>query len=406
MPGFNLGDSIPLSRISLRGANLIEADMSQADLTEANLSLADLTEADLSQADLIQASMDGADLAEAEVWDADLSYANLWLADLTEAELHHTDLTEADLYKADLTEADLQEANLTETFLWKADLTETILRKSDMTGAYLQSGNLSEADLSNADLTEADLSRTDLTEANLQDADLTDADLERAKLIGVNLFDANLTRIRPYGARFTGVQINNETDFYTDKSEYARWWHRGPFSPPPRCGYDSAVIEDQNGADADLTKAADTYKQFEKLASDNTLPVKESSMFILRQDIQRKRHRLQRAHIQHVIALISGGVFRYGESLARIFTWALLLVFGYAAAYDKLDLIVTQSGEPVSGFVDALYFSTLTFTALGLGDFKPDPSIQLARALVTSQAVLGAILIAIFVFVLGRRAAR
>ncbi|RKS75146.1 ion channel [Haloarcula quadrata] len=86
--------------------------------------------------------------------------------------------------------------------------------------------------------------------------------------------------------------------------------------------------------------------------------------------------------------------------------WAFLFVFGYATAYDRYDLIVTQNGAPVNSFVDALYFSTLTFTTLGLGDFKPDPTVQLARVLVTSQAALGAILIAIFVFVLGRRAAR
>ena len=60
----------------------------------------------------------------------------------------------------------------------------------------------------------------------------------------------------------------------------------------------------------------------------------------------------------------------------------------------------------LDSFFDALYFSTLTFTTLGLGDFQPAPAAQLGRALVLLEAVMGAVLIATFVFVLGRRAAR
>lgn len=85
---------------------------------------------------------------------------------------------------------------------------------------------------------------------------------------------------------------------------------------------------------------------------------------------------------------------------------AIVIILIYAAVYARFDLIIKSEGEFIQSTVDAVYFSTLTFTTLGLGDFQPFPSSELARGLVTTQAAIGAILIAIFVFVLGRRAAK
>ncbi|WP_411718551.1 ion channel [Natronomonas sp.] len=56
-------------------------------------------------------------------------------------------------------------------------------------------------------------------------------------------------------------------------------------------------------------------------------------------------------------------------------------------------------------FGDSIYNSTLTFTALGFGDLQPVGFGRVSTAIETS---LGAVLLAflVFVFILGRRAAR
>lgn len=60
-------------------------------------------------------------------------------------------------------------------------------------------------------------------------------------------------------------------------------------------------------------------------------------------------------------------------------------------------------GDP-SVLWESLYYSTLTFTALGFGDFRPiDAFGQMFTVIETS---FGALLLALLVFVLGRRAAR
>jgi len=386
--------------ISLRNTALRETDFSGADLEDIDLTNADLTGASLSRADLTN---------------ADLTGASLSVADLTGAYLS-ADLTGAYLFDANLAGAFLSDANLTGASLSNANLTGASLSNANLTDAYLFSANPTDAYLKEADLTDADLRNADLTDADLSGADLTDANLERATLVGVNLFDAKLTNITPYGARIEAVQINDGTIFQANRSDYQRWWQRGLLGPPPRCGYDPAVEQPEQAADTDreklLTKAADTYRQFEEIVRQNAQPSLQSSMFVLRQDMQRKRYRERGQYGQAVVNRLFRILFKHGESFGRVLLSAGAIILLFAGVYWQGDLILANPDAAAAdqmyldSFFDALYFSTLTFTTLGLGDFQPAPAAQLGRALVLLEAVMGAVLIATFVFVLGRRAAR
>lgn len=382
---------------------------------QTNLSNIKLREAELSDARLHDADLSGSNLGRANLnniylYGANLSDANLVGANLSDANLAEANLNNATLFGADLNDAFISGATLRYSWLGKCDMSETNLTESDLTGAGIIKTDLKNSDLRGADLTNANLNMSDLTDVRLSNSNLTNAKLERATLIGVNLFDADLTGLQPYGARLTGVQINDRTKFDTNREEYSTAREELLFGSQVTCGYHRKLREN---ADLDLerqkellAKSADTYRQFEELARNNTLPSLQSSMFVRRQDMQRSRHKIRDDHLEWAFAGISRALFKYGESLGRIFTWAIGLIVVYAVIYDLFDLIVDSDGKFVHSFVDALYFSTLTFTTLGLGDFQPNPVSQLARLLVTSQAALGAILIAIFVFVLGRRAAR
>lgn len=72
-----------------------------------------------------------------------------------------------------------------------------------------------------------------------------------------------------------------------------------------------------------------------------------------------------------------------------------------AAAFDVLPIILITAPEPVSILLSNIYFSAVTFTTLGYGDIQPASSA--AEALATVESFLGALLMALLVFVLRRR---
>ncbi len=99
---------------SLRGANLMKANLRRAYLTGGDLQEAVLFRADLREADLVGANLQGAYLAKANLEEADLQGANLRGADLRGANLRKADLQEAILEGAILRDTDLEGATMTD----------------------------------------------------------------------------------------------------------------------------------------------------------------------------------------------------------------------------------------------------------------------------------------------------
>jgi hypothetical protein len=97
---------------SLRGANLMKANLRRASLIGGNLQEAVLFRADLREADLVGANLQGTYLAWANLEEADLQGANLCGADLRRANLRKADLQEAILEGAILQDTDLEGATM------------------------------------------------------------------------------------------------------------------------------------------------------------------------------------------------------------------------------------------------------------------------------------------------------
>jgi len=98
----------------------------------------------------------------------------------------------------------------------------------------------------------------------------------------------------------------------------------------------------------------------------------------------------------------------YGASLTRLFATWVFLIGGFSAAYFLLYRAGMQLFIPGSkglevpfSFGRALYFSIVTFTTLGYGDIVPGAG--LGSALVATEAILGGIMMALTVMVVGRK---
>ena len=119
---------------------------------------------------------------------------------------------------------------------------------------------------------------------------------------------------------------------------------------------------------------------------------------------------------------ISSFIYGYGENpwyvirfaLIIIFLFAILLYFSGIVNSDRTNLIIefikkSQGDEytlkylgPILGSIlDCLYFSVVTFTTLGYGDFQP--AVGLSRIFVSLESIIGAITMALFVYTFARR---
>jgi len=88
----------------------------------------------------------------------------------------------------------------------------------------------------------------------------------------------------------------------------------------------------------------------------------------------------------------------YGESPVRVFLTTLLVILIYTFLYWIFGAV-----EGAKSFTENLYFSVVTFTTVGYGDYIPKPGYHL---LAESEAFLGAFMMAFFVVVLSRKVIR
>lgn len=100
----------------------------------------------------------------------------------------------------------------------------------------------------------------------------------------------------------------------------------------------------------------------------------------------------------------------YGERPQRTVSTSLVVIVLSSLLYPALgglrtvDETVTYASDGVTAFLDSLYFSVITFTTLGYGDFLAVSG--LGRFVAGVEALSGAFLVALFVFSLGRQVSR
>ncbi|MFC6785403.1 pentapeptide repeat-containing protein [Halobaculum halobium] len=281
---------------------------------------------------------------------------------------------------------------------------------------------------------------------------ISNGNFEGANFTRVKFIEANISNCSFYGADIDGALFGNSfidetVDFLSIRDDTPNRPSRVDADPKfdteaqsglyqyiaairsylplrPQTSAGTELENDEDGRD-DATrryqKAARQYHLIETIGRDNSLPTLQAIGFVRRQDMHRQRYAEQaaaapslalRRWAKWVRASTARLVLLYGESPWRILITALSFVFGYAIMYSLSGLRVTDTGQILHAstigdipvvFPQALYFSTLTFTTLGFGNYQP---VGWGRWAAISETALGAILAALLVFVLGRRAAR
>lgn len=93
-------------------------------------------------------------------------------------------------------------------------------------------------------------------------------------------------------------------------------------------------------------------------------------------------------------------LYGWGEKPWYIFFWCIFAIIVCSFLYYFWGTVVTRDGDPVTSYASKLYFSGVTFTALGYGDYAPQ---GWTRFLALVQSFLGVFFIALFVFSFARK---
>ncbi len=237
---------------------------------------------------------------------------------------------------------------------------DSVLPRPALRGINLRGANLARSGLRGAVLVGADLRDTVLTGASLQGAILVDADLRGAYLQEADIRGTNLRNADLRAAHCAFAKVDGETLLFT---------HRiGPAT-------------DFTGVSLDSARVEPGLKQ------------------LLEYNVRRRRWEEWYGH--HPLLGPPTRLFwimcDYGHSTWRIVLSFAVLAIVYALGYKALPETVvavwaSSPAEPMS-LSYALYFSVVTMTTLGFGDVYASPHSLLGQFLLSSQVILGYVLL-------------
>jgi len=307
----------------------------------------------------------------------------------------------------DLRKLNLNGIILSGAILQKARLKGAKLRNARLEGAWLFKANLERASLRDAHLEKAELSQAHLEEASLwmahfEEAELWNTHFERAILWGVNFEGAHLRGAYLAGAILRLAKLSSNTELAN-----VNWG-------------DYILGEERLGG---FKIAIDTYRQL-KAWHANVGMHDIAGKFFFREMTARRNDYWWSDILMPVTDFYQTAKFKkfpkalfprkpfhwawsaflnllcgYGEKPERVGIWAAVVVLGLAAAYYFWGSFSSDSPW------DTLYYSVASFTALGYGQWAPQPS-GWAKGVGAAEAVIGVSMIALFLVTLTRKVSR
>ncbi len=269
--------------------------------------------------------------------------------------------------------------------LSELDLQGLILKKSNLS-AFLAGGAGSYgADMDKRGLIgPAHIERTDLRFANLEGANLLCAHLEEANLSLANLQGTDLRGAYLNGVTLYGAKFSADTKF-----EGVNWGNY--ILGDESIGFDSA---------------ADTYRRLKTWYTEHGLYDIAGEFFYREMEVKRKALKwwpnpFPRAWSKF-ISLICG----YGEKPWRVVLWGMLVLFGLALFYFFLRGVAPHTFT-IDAFLSSLYYSAVSFTALGYGPWFSTSSVRgWAQGVGAAEAIVGVFTIALFLITFVRKMTR
>lgn len=247
-------------------------------------------------------------------------------------------------------------------------------------------------DFSYADFYHANLKSGHMFNINMQHASIMKADLRDANLNCANLEETNMLGVKWTGSKFENVKIGKKLrQEVLAKHE---------------------LEQNNQQASVDyLEQAEEIYRDLRKHAEHEGIFT--LSGYFIQKELTMRRLQLPRYSIKRSISKMVDLFCGYGEAPLRIIGLSMIIILVCAIIYAFTGLSFQDSVQAVSSkqtleqnlalFASSLYYSVVTFTTLGYGDFTP---VGISRAIAAIEAFTGSFTIALFVVVFVKKMTR
>lgn len=247
-------------------------------------------------------------------------------------------------------------------------------------------------DLSYCDFYRASLRDAHMFNANLDNASLMKADLRDANLNCASLRNANMLGIRLHGCKIENIEFG-KTIFQEDLAKLA------------------IAKSNQKSAHEYFIQSEEIYRDLRKHAESEGL-FNYAGAFI-KKELTMRRMQQPKYSAKRIVSKAIDLFCGYGEEPIRIVGFSILLIFICAILYSLTGLnyhgefyifdVNAPLSQNINWFFSCLYYSIVTFTTLGYGDFTP---IGVSRAIAAFEAFTGSFTIALFVVVFVKKMTR
>jgi len=267
-------------------------------------------------------------------------------------------------------------------------LTKAQLQSIDLVNHHKKSGY----DFSYADFYHANLKNAHMFNINMQHSSIMKADLRDANLNCANLEDTNMLGVKWTGSKFENVKIGKKL-----KQEVL-------------AKHELAQGNQQASVDY-LEQAEEIYRDLRKHAEHEGIFT--LSGYFIQKELTMRRLQLPRYSLKRIISKMVDLFCGYGEAPLRIIGLSMAIILVCAILYAFTGLSFQDSVQAVNAnqtleqnltlFASSLYYSVVTFTTLGYGDFTP---VGISRAIAAIEAFTGSFTIALFVVVFVKKMTR
>ncbi len=237
----------------------------------------------------------------------------------------------------------------------------------------------------------------DLSGANLRNAHFGGAQIEGVDLRGVDLSNTNLNNINIDQAEVGKYPSEEEcTNLSQADLRYAKF-NNILYSDLKYGGYNLKEKEEYK-------KAEGSYRVLKNLFKDVGNYKDADKCYRLERKAMRRQRNIFFRIFEWLLYEFTCG---YGMRPYYLIGWIIFIIFTFMGIYyyNRGQFVYVGDTFPNFSMWTSLYFSIVTFTTLGLGDWHPNPNCNI-QFWVSIEAILGAIFIALAMITYARKMIR